>query len=170
MLYVSSRQINAQLPNLEGNTTLRLNTPNGVSDNLNITISPAAPSVFRVSSGDAAVPAVVRATDNTFITSTNPVRPGDVLTIYATGLGRTTPEVPAGTPAPDDQLSSAQIPAQVKMGGTTAEVLFAGLTPGQIGIYQINVQVSGDVKPGDNVPLEISQGGATTAITVPVSQ
>lgn len=170
VLFVSSKQINAQLPAIEGNTTLRLNTASGSSDNFNMTISPAAPSIFRVSSGDTAVPAVVRATNNEFVSTVNPVRPGDVLTIYATGLGRTSPEVPSGTPAPDDQLSNADIPTAVKIGGVPADVLFAGLTPGQIGIYQINVQVSGSIATGDSVPLEITQGGASTSVTVPVTK
>jgi uncharacterized protein (TIGR03437 family) len=135
-----------------------------------MTISPAAPSIFRVASGDTAVPAVVRASNNEFVSATNPVRAGDVLTIYATGLGRTTPEVPSGTPAPEDELSSTSIPATVKLGGVPADVMFAGLTPGQIGIYQINVQVGGNIAAGDSVPLEITQGGASTSITVPVSK
>ena len=170
VLFVSSKQINAQLPLIEGNTALRLNTPSGSSDNFNMTISPAAPSIFRVASGDTAVPAVVRASNNEFVSATNPVRAGDVLTIYATGLGRTTPEVPSGTPAPEDELSSTSIPATVKLGGVPADVMFAGLTPGQIGIYQINVQIGGNIAAGDSVPLEITQGGASTSITVPVSK
>jgi uncharacterized protein (TIGR03437 family) len=170
VLYVSSQQINAQLPNIEGNTTMRLNTPGGSSDNFNITISPAAPSVFRVASGDTVTAAVVRFSNNDLVSASNPIRAGDVLTIYATGLGRTSPEVPSGSPAPVDQLSTTDIPAKVKIGGVPADVLFAGLTPGQIGLYQINVQVGGGVAPGDSVPLEITQGGASTSITVPVTE
>ena len=123
---------------------MRLNTPSGSSDNANMTISPAAPSVFSVSSGDTAVPAVVRATNNEFVSATNPVQPGDVLTIYATGRDGDA-EVPSGTPAPEGELSSTSIPATVKLGEVPQNVLFAGLTPGQIGIYQINVQIGGDI-------------------------
>jgi uncharacterized protein (TIGR03437 family) len=45
---VSSNQINGQLPfNVEGNATVVLHTPGGVSDNFNFTILPSAPGVFR---------------------------------------------------------------------------------------------------------------------------
>src|SRR5262249_48343702 len=48
---VSSAQVNAQLPfNIDGNAQLTFRTEGGVSDNLNITILPTAPSVFRSSS------------------------------------------------------------------------------------------------------------------------
>ena len=56
----------------------------------------------------------------------------------------------------------------VTIGGVPVEVLYAGLTPGEIGLYQINVKVGGAVPPGFNVPLAISQGGVATQVPVRV--
>ena len=51
VMFVSPRQINAQLPfAVDGTTQLVLRTPGGVSDAFNVTILPSAPSIFRTSS------------------------------------------------------------------------------------------------------------------------
>ncbi len=170
VLFVSPTQINAQLPNFDGNTTLVLNTPGGVSDNFNLTILPTAPSVFRIASAgpDGSSAAILRAANNQLVTPSNPVHRTDTLVIYATGLGRTSPEVPAGMAAPTDELAAVQIPPVVTIGGVPVSVDFAGLTPGQIGVYQINVRVNGRVPLGLSVPLVISQGAGSTSLSVRV--
>jgi uncharacterized protein (TIGR03437 family) len=170
VLFVSPTQINAQLPNFDGNTTLVLNTPGGVSDNYNLTILPTAPSVFRIptSGPDGTTAAIVRASNNELVTPSNPVHRTDILIIYATGLGRTTPEVPAGMRAPTDQLSVVQTPAVVTIGGVSVAVEFAGLAPGFVGLYQINVRVNGRVPLGLSMPLVISQGASSTSVPVRV--
>jgi len=45
---------------------------------------------------------------------------------------------------------------------------YAGLAPGEIGVYQINVNVPGGVTPGASVPLTIRQGAMSTTLTVQV--
>jgi uncharacterized protein (TIGR03437 family) len=171
MLFVSPSQINAQLPfETTGNVTLILRTPGGVSDNFNLTLLPGAPSVFRsgVAGPDTNVATIVRDANNTIVTASNPVHRGDTLVIYATGLGQTTPAVTAGLPAPSDTLAGVLVPPKVDLGGTPLTVLFAGLTPGEVGVYQINVTVPRNAPMGLGVPLNISQGAATTSMNVRV--
>lgn len=168
VMFVSPTQMNAQLPNVEGNTTLRLATPAGLSDNFNITVLPNAPAVFRVNVGDEGVPTVIRASNGLVTTPSNPVRPGDVLTIYATGLGRTAPEVGPGERSPSDPLAGVIVPPVVTLGGVPLEVTFAGLTPGEVGVYQINVIVNHQVPTGLQIPLAVSQGSGSTSMTVRV--
>jgi uncharacterized protein (TIGR03437 family) len=71
-------------------------------------------------------------------------------------------------PAPADPLAFVVIPPQVRIGGVPVEVLFAGLAPNEIGIYQINVRVNGLVPTGMQVPIEISQGAGLTTVSVRV--
>jgi uncharacterized protein (TIGR03437 family) len=171
MLFVSPTQINAQLPyNLEGNVTMILRTPGGVSDNYNFTMLPAAPSVFRsgVAGEDANLPTIFRASNNQLVTLSNPVHPGDVLVIYLTGMGRTYPEVETGVPAPFDPLAWAAIPVSVDLGGVGLPILYAGLTPGQVGVYQINVSVPHWVTKGFGQALKITQGSDSTTLSVRV--
>jgi uncharacterized protein (TIGR03437 family) len=172
MLLVSSNQINAQLPyNVDGNATMILRTPGGVSDNYLFSILPAAPSVFRTGTAgpDTNIPTILRYENHELVTPTNPIHPGDSLTIYATGLGRTTPLVDAGVPAPGDPSPSALIQPAVYLGNSQLTITFAGLAPGQIGVYEIDAIVpKGGVQEGMPIPLVIKQGGSFTEIDVRV--
>ncbi len=50
----------------------------------------------------------------------------------------------------------------VRIGGRIASVPFAGLAPGFTGVLQINTMIPDDTTPGDNVPLEVTIGSATS--------
>jgi len=171
MLFVSGTQINGQLPfNVDGSATMTLRTPGGISDNFYFTIYPAAPSIFH--SGTAGpmtgLATVVRADNNELVTPTNPIHPNDSIVIYATGLGRTSPAVEAGLPAPASPLPQAIITPVVTLGGTPLNVTYAGLVPGEVGVYQINATVPLRVPNGLAIPLVVVQGGSGTSLDVRV--
>jgi uncharacterized protein (TIGR03437 family) len=171
ILFVSPNQVNAQLPfESTGNVTLILHTPGGVSDNFNLVIQPTAPSVFRSGTAgtDTNVPTIVRAHNNELVTSANPVHRGDVLVIYMTGLGQTAPAVPTGQPAPTAPLAGAITTPRLTLGGASLQLLYAGMTPGEVGVYQINVKVPNNAPKGTAVPLAIAQGGGGTTLNVRV--
>ena len=171
VLFVSSGQINGQLPfNVDGNATMTLRTPGGISDNFNFSILPAAPSIFRTGSAGAenGLATITRADNGEFITPTNPVHLGDTIVIWATGLGRTSPTIDNGAPAPSDPLPSAVIAPTVTLGGAPLGVEYAGLVPGSVGLYQINVLVPRSVPVGLEIPLEVKQGGMATSLSVRV--
>jgi uncharacterized protein (TIGR03437 family) len=101
------------------------------------------------------------------VTASNPVHRGDTISIYLTGLGRTSPAVEAGVPAPDPPVSVVVAPV-VTLAGVDLPVEFAGLSPGSIGVYQINVRVPPNVPPGLDQALTISQGSSATTLSVRV--
>jgi uncharacterized protein (TIGR03437 family) len=171
MLFVSGSQINGQLPfNVDGSATMVLRTPGGISDNFYFGISPAAPSIFRSGSAGpmTGLATVIRADDNQLVTPTNPLHAGDDIVIYATGLGRTSPPVDTGMPAPSDPLPSAVIIPTVTLGGVSMNISYAGLAPGEVGVYQINARVPAKPPQGMEIPLVIDQGGASTSLSVRV--
>jgi uncharacterized protein (TIGR03437 family) len=171
LLYVSSQQINAQLPfNVTGNATVNIHSPGGISNNYYFTVSPAAPSVFRSGSAGptTGLATIVRNDDGQLVTPTNPLHTGDSMTIYLTGMGATTPQVDAGLPAPTSPLAQASIQPTVTLGGAGLNVGYAGLAPGEVGVYQINASVPSNAPQGLTVPLVISQGGGMTEIDVRV--
>jgi uncharacterized protein (TIGR03437 family) len=172
MMFVSPTQINAQLPfQISGTATMVLHTPGGVSDALNVTILPAAPSVFRSGTAgpETGIPTIVRASNHDLVTPSNPVHFEDRLTIYLTGMGDTSPAVDSGAASPFDPLARAVIAPTVTLGGVSLPVEFAGLTPSLAGVYQINVLVPfKGVPTGFEIPLTISQGGQATTIPVRV--
>jgi uncharacterized protein (TIGR03437 family) len=90
---------------------------------------------------------------------THPAHEGDALTIYAIGLGPTTPSVASGQPAPSGPLANLNtMPVVVFGGGITgvqATPFFAGLTPTASGLYQVNVIIPPGVAKGSNVSVNL---------------
>jgi uncharacterized protein (TIGR03437 family) len=171
IVFVSPNEINAQLPlQAVGNETFIVHTPGGTSDNFNVVIAPNAPAIFLtgVSGPDTNVPTLIRAANNLLVTDSNPVHRGDMLVIYLTGLGQTNPAVTAGQPSPSNPLATTVTPPIVTLGGQNLPVVFSGLSPGEIGVYQINVDVPGATPLGLSVPLTITQSGFSTTINVRV--
>jgi uncharacterized protein (TIGR03437 family) len=171
MIYVSNTQINAQLPfQVDGNTTMILRTVGGVSDNYNLQILTAAPSIFRngTTGPETGIPAVLRLKNAQLVTPSNPIRYDDTIIIYLTGMGDTNPVIEAGNPAPNDPPPTVIIPVNVELAGVELEVLFAGLTPGQVGVYEIHAYVPRGVPEGMFKTLKVSQAGSETTVIVRV--
>jgi uncharacterized protein (TIGR03437 family) len=91
--------------------------------------------------------------DGTQVSPQNPARAGEVLVMYAFGLGATTPLVPAGSVSPTpaatanghftitSAYSSGPPPTSQSNAYNRPNPLFVGLTPGQAGLYQVNFVV-----------------------------
>jgi uncharacterized protein (TIGR03437 family) len=79
--------------------------------------------------------------------------------IYASGLGAVSPGVASG--AVPEGLSSVVNPVSVSIGGIDSEVYFAGLAPGFVGLYQINVRVPAGAALG-MVPVIVTAAGQTS--------
>jgi len=96
------------------------------------------------------------------VTEENPAVPGETIIIYATGLGKILPEeaqaevktgqIYRGTDAnePEEFVSSLA-------GAKTANVLFARLKPGTIGIYEIILELNSDLPTSSVTQLTIAQ-------------
>ena len=95
-------------------------------------------------------------------TVSRPAARGSVIQVFAAGLGATNPPVPSGRPAPGSPPATTVIPVQARIGGLPAAVQFAGLAPGFVGLYQVNVTVPGGVQPGPNISLELIQNGTSS--------
>ena len=171
LLFVSSQQINAQLPfNVEGTATLAIFTPGGMSDNYNFTVYPTAPSIFLSGSAGplTGLATVVRYDNGELVTPANPLHANDIISIYLTGMGATIPAVDAGLPGPVSPLAWAATPPTLTLGGSPMTVSYAGLAPGYVGLYQINATVPYGAPQGLSIPLVIDQGGGATELDVRV--
>ena len=98
--------------------------------------------------------------------ATHPAKAGDTLTLWAIGLGTTSPYVATGQPAPSSEplarLTSLPVIAfGGGIGGATATPLFAGLAPGFAGLYQVNVTIP-DNAPKGNVYVSLAFGDSTS--------
>jgi uncharacterized protein (TIGR03437 family) len=157
-------QINLQIPyEAAGQANLSIVvTNNGVSsDPLVIPLQPQQPGIFVADWGTGAG-AILHGGDYALVSSSKPVAKGEVVLIYATGLGLVSPAPPTGQPASTSPLSLTTIHPVVSFGGIAAsEPLFSGLAPGFVGLYQVNVRVPPGT-PSGNVDVVIQTGGQTS--------
>ncbi len=150
LFFVSPGQINFQLPfEVSGSqVSVLITTAEGSAATL-VQVLPTAPGLFEGTVAHGATGAPVDAS--------RPAVPGEVLVVFATGLGVTNPAVASGAAAPANPPAAAVLGVTASVGGRAAPVFFAGLAPGFTGLYQVNFQVPEGVS--GNVPLTISSGG-----------
>ena len=86
---------------------------------------------------------------------------GSTIVAYLTGTGPVAPAVKDGTPASTSTLSWATSAYSAKIGSVAATVSFAGLTPGFIGLAQMNIVVPSTLAPGV-YPLSVTIDGQTS--------
>ncbi len=168
LFYASPTQVNAQLPfDVQGEVTVRVALPNG-SDPVDVPvfIADVAPAIFILQAGPTRVPAIVHA-NGRLVTDADPAAPGEFLVVYLTGLGRVQGQIQPGTPAPASTLLRTVAPVGVRVGGLDANVQFAGLAPGFVGLYQVNVQLP-DLPEGRHAFELSARGVPGTPVTIPV--
>jgi uncharacterized protein (TIGR03437 family) len=114
--------------------------------------------------------AIAEHADYSLITPASPARPEEWIVLYLVGLGATNPAVASNQLSPASPLAAATVQPAVTIDGVAAPFYWAGLTPGGIGLYQINCQVPKGARTGD-LPLVVIQGDvAANAATIPVGQ
>jgi uncharacterized protein (TIGR03437 family) len=162
--YVSAGQINIQIPYdaPTGDVTLAV-VRNGTQGNqVSIHIDPIKPVVLPFPGTNYALAQTATGGFEGYSPGT-PAHVGDVVVLYAVGLGATSPAVTAGTAAPLNPL--ATVPgvkicfgdiSPIDPFGRCFDPQFAGLTPTFFGLYQINFQVPNVT--GDAVPMFVQVG------------
>jgi uncharacterized protein (TIGR03437 family) len=181
--YVQEDQINAQAPEFIGtgpvNLTVILNPdkPNEFrSDVATLNAQQAFGPAFFLYPNSTSIAAQIGGTaitvaDPSVVAGGQSVKPGQIVTLYGTGFGDTNPAVPTGQIAAG--AATLTNPITVTIGTVTlssADVLYAGTSPGLIGgLYQFNVRVPSSTPNGD-IAVTISIGGFQTqsAVTIPV--
>jgi minor extracellular serine protease Vpr len=163
--FVSEGQINVQIPwEFQGLTNVQMKVSIGdlSSAVYNLRLNEFSPALFEYDD-PASGRRMAAALDQEFrlVSGSNPIARGRALQLFVNGLGRVTSTPASGEQAPASPLSTTLTVPEVRIGGRTATVLFSGLAPGNIGLYQVNVVVPEDALTGVQ-PLEISAGGVTS--------
>lgn len=81
-----------------------------------------------------------------------------MILLFGTGFGEVSPPVASG--AATQGLSRVVAPVRATISGTDAPVLFAGLAPGFVGLYQVNVMVPAGLGSGDQ-RINVMVGGVS---------
>jgi uncharacterized protein (TIGR03437 family) len=137
------------------------------SNVLNVSAQAASPEFLYLQiNADGKNPVAAIGTDGLYIAPSSIIpgaraaAAGDILVIYALGLGATDPAQTVGVPA--SGIAQTAVAATVTIGGVTvipADLLYAGASPAFIGLYQVNLRVPAGV-PSGNQPIVIKVGNA----------
>jgi uncharacterized protein (TIGR03437 family) len=149
LFYVSAGQANFQVPKATaaGQSLLQVQVNGKTVGQGPLTVTETAPGIFAVLNQDGS--------ENN---GESPAHPGEVLQIFATGLGTVSPGVDDGNAAPVGTLSPTSTSPNVLLGGQQLQVQFSGLAPGLAGVYQVNALIPARFSGGNGVPLVLANG------------
>ena len=164
-----------------------VNVNGGGTATTNVPITAVSPGIFQQAMSDGVSRAVAMRSDGTFADignpdsydPTNPIRLGEIVRFYLTGMGMTTPQI--GTDAIEnpnayiygvDAMINGTVTATFTGANLPMQIISARQAPGQIGVYEIQVLIPSNAPTGSNVPFSVSitpSGGtaATASSTVP---
>jgi uncharacterized protein (TIGR03437 family) len=153
LYYVSPGQLNIQVPyEMRANSlaVVQVNN-NGRVASFSFNVAATAPGIF-IDQNGAPVPS-------------NGAARGQIVTLYVTGDGAVSPGLATGSaPLVGTALANLPRPVQsvtVTVGGLPAAIQFIGITPGLVGVTQINYQVPAEVGIGTQ-PVVVTVGNAAS--------
>ncbi len=138
-------------------------TVGGGSTTVNVTVLPISPGIFQTTMSDGVVRAVLVRPDGSFVTPQNPARIGEIIRMYATGLGQTSPPIvtnqmvplvadASGNLVPEAMPVSSQVVIGVDNAGV--QVVSAQYAYGMVGVYEVQFELE-SADTGDNIPFAI---------------
>ena len=171
ILFDSSSQLNLQVPwelQDKSNSSVTVTVNSVTSATQAVPVGVADPGIFSLGAPQGGQGAIVNLA-GIVVDANSPAHAGDYLEIYSTGLGAVSNTPQTGAAATGSPLSYVVNHPAVTIGGVAAPVVFAGLAPGFIGLYQVNVQVPPGVAAGDALAVVLSIGViASNTVTISV--
>jgi uncharacterized protein (TIGR03437 family) len=175
--YISPLQLNVQVPDdtATGPVQVAVTTPQGTAT-ATVSMQTVSPGLFMYQAANARYVAAQHADysivgpPGLYPGASSPAKPGEVIILYATGFGPTTPPTPSGlvvtSAAPLANVSAISM----TIGGQQAQVQWAGITIA--GVWQLNVQVPAGAASGDaaivaQIGGKSTQGGAFVTVQGP---
>jgi uncharacterized protein (TIGR03437 family) len=161
LFYVSPGQINLPLPSnlpVSGSADVRVvsKSTGQIFGGTDLALTPVSPGMFTLNATGFGQLAALN-DDNTVNGPGNPLTRGHVIQLFGTGQGAV-----MGGPADgmlDTGLAPTLVTPQIVINTVTippANILYSGLAPGLIGVWQINVLVPSTVTAGGSVPVTVS--------------
>jgi uncharacterized protein (TIGR03437 family) len=170
--FVSDGQINVQVPwELRGATSavVKVSIGDTSSEIFTVPVNDYAPAVFEypeVSSGRPL--AAVLDSGYGLVGTGNPAKHNDVVQIYVNGLGPVENQPASGDASPSQPLATTRVIPEVTIGGQRAEVLFSGLSPAIVGLYQVNARVPAGAASGLQPLVVTANGIVSKSAMIPI--
>jgi len=172
LYYVSPLQVNFLVPpNLvPGPASVVVMTGGLAGPTISLTLAQAAPGLFQLDLQNA----VATEADGTVLTPLSPAKPGDVVSLWATGLG------PTQSVPPENYLQIPSSAAPLIAGANLSIVLdgaavdpsaidYAGQAPGFAGLYQINLTLPASTAANPEIRLQLDGASSIAGVHLPVS-
>jgi len=122
-----------------------------------VVMGPVSPGIFTQTATGSGT-GVIANKDGTLNTSANPATAGDFVTIYMTGQGYITGMPPDGNVS-NAPLSTPYTPLVYIIGDPNplpaANILYSGLAPTLVGVWQLNVKIPLDIVSLPTVPVQV---------------
>jgi uncharacterized protein (TIGR03437 family) len=177
--FLSGDQLNVQIPAelvASQQLPMLLSVNNALTLPITLDIVPNAPGVLSAFDGPTppstqdGAHIVAQHLNGSSVTSNSPAKPGEYLVMYMAGLGATNPPVPSGNPAPGapSTLAAVTVNPIVTVDKLPSNVVFAGLAPTFVGLYQIDFQVPPGASSGEDIVTVTQNGIATNQTLLPV--
>ncbi len=157
-------QVPAELPATGAAQPVQVNN-NGSIGAMNLAISAIQPGVFEyVPSGSTTAYGVIVNPDGSIVGPSNPAARGSTVVMYMTGLGPTSPALETGQLGPVPLAYTTNAVA-VAINSVSAPVLFSGLSPGFVGLNQVNFTIPTDAPVGSANTLQVTVNGVASPKT-----
>jgi uncharacterized protein (TIGR03437 family) len=169
LYFISPGRVDVQIPvELESDrrhaVIISANGQYSVSDSL--TLAPAQPGLLAGDDGQI----VARHADLTLVSDRQPAQASETIVAYLSGMGATDPPIASGYASSRDVLATVQIVPTVTIDGKNAPLVFAGLSPGLVGVYEVQVKIPSGITEG-RVPMVVTQNGvASNVAMLPVAE
>jgi len=161
--YVAANQINAVVPySLSGKTTTSLTVQYlGVaSAPTMLAVVPSMTGVFTANASGTGQASILNQ-DGSTNSSSNPAARGSTVTLFATGLGATNPQIANGV-VPQNTSIQPALPVSLLIGGQPANVVSSYAAPGMLGVFAINAQIPSSAQVGTAVTVVLLVGAVTS--------
>lgn len=169
VLYASPLQVNFLVPSLlaPGPAMVEVVRAGSTGGPVRVLIAAASPGLFLLKPGVA----VATRADGTVITEAAPAEAGQTVVLYATGLGETAPRMEYGRLARQAAWVSRRDEFQVVIDGraVTEGVLYAGVTPGFGGLYQVNLKLPDWTGPNPEIRIYCGDAASPAGIRIPAA-
>lgn len=135
-----------------GEQAVVVKNANGSSASFPVVVREAAPALFIDANGAVAF----NETQFSYVGPGSPAAAGDVVTLFATGLGQTNPAQETGAIAASDRFATGTV--AVRIGGQNVAVLRSSAAPGYAGVYLVTVRIPQGLGTG-SVPVALEMAG-----------
>lgn len=168
LYYVSPLQINLLVPSnlLSGTFQFWVVRQGTRGPMVTVTLQDAAPAMFQTPAGAV----IATHSDYSVVSSLAPATAGEVITLWATGLGNTVPELQDGALPLVVQWLSQLNQFAVWINGTALDssaILYAGVAPGYAGLYQVDVRLPDPLPANPEIRLVLANATSPPGLILP---